>query len=54
MMTIGCVVINLEEKLLFLLFTKEFRARICLSLPFSKEFGKGKLISVGFMIAISS
>lgn len=53
MMTIGCVVINLEEKLLFLLFTKEFRARICLSLPFSKEFGKG-LISVGFMIAISS
>lgn len=54
MMTVGHVVINLEEKLLLLLFTNEFRARIHLSLLFSDEFGKGKLISVGFMIAIGS
>lgn len=53
MMTVGCVVINLQEKLL-LLFTSEFSARICLCLPFSKEFIKGKLISVGFMVAIGS
>ena len=51
MMTVGCVVINLQEKLL-LLFTSEFSARICLCLPFSKEFIKGKLISVGFMVLV--